>query len=205
MTDEGTVYTGLEILIQGPAGEAIDAWRSRYDQTYPELEPHISLAYPPFVPFEQWKQVKPALVACLEAFEQFPILFNTPGFFQANSPIEPHVLWLKPEDGGMLERIRRTLEKEFPNFVPPMPRSYIPHVSIGFIQGDEALQEALARVRAEMKPFEFEVTEVVYEVDDKAHHHKFLDVMPLCVPSSLRLPHMRGINALAGEDQTNFE
>jgi 2'-5' RNA ligase len=179
MTDEVLVYTGLEIFIRGPTAEVINQWRRRYDLTYPELEPHISLAYPPFVPLEQWELVKPVVMACLAGFEPFSVTLKEPGVFPSDSSQEPNVLWLKPEDGGVLDRIRRALEKQLPIYVPPMPTPYIPHVSIGFIQGSVALEEAFAQVQAELQPLEFTVTEVVYEVDDKGNGQRFIDAIPL--------------------------
>jgi len=179
MTDDVLVYTGLEISIRGPAAEVINQWRRRYDPAYLELEPHISLAYPPFVPLEQWELVKPVVMACLAGFEPFRVTLKEVGVFPGDSSQEPNVLWLKPEDGGVLDRIRQALEKQLPIYVPPMPTPYIPHVTIGFIQGSEALEQAFAQVQAELQPLEFTVTEVVYEVDDKGSGQKFIDVIPL--------------------------
>ena len=179
MTDKVLVYTGLEIFIRGPAAEMINGWRRRYDPAYPELEPHISLAYTPFVPLEQWPQVKPLVAACLAGFAPFRVILKEPGIFPGDSPLEPNVLWLKPEAGGVLYHMRQALEKQLPAYVPPMATPYIPHVSIGFIQGGEALEQALALVRAELQPLEFSVTEVVYEVDDKGCGTMFMDHLPL--------------------------
>ena len=179
MTNELLVYTGLEIFIHGLAAETINQWRRRYDPAFPELEPHISLAYPPFVPLEEWAQVKPAVMACLAGFEPFHVTLKEAGMFPGNSPQEPAVLWLKPEAGGVLYRMRQALERQLPIYVPPMPTAYIPHLSIGFIQGSEALEQALAQVRVELQPIEISINEVVYEVDDKLSGQKYLDILPL--------------------------
>jgi len=178
MASNSTAYTGLEIFILGPAAKAINTWRLEYDPAYPELEPHITLAYPPFVPLDQWVGVKPAVAACLARFEPFRVVLKQPGVFRSDSSGEPHVLWLKPEDGGHLKRMRRSLERQFPRYVPPMPARYIPHVSIGFFDQTTILEQALARVKAELKPQEFTIHEVVYEVQDE-RGQQYFDRLPL--------------------------
>ena len=178
MTDDLLVYTGLEIFIHGPAAEAINHWRQHYDPAFASLEPHITLAYPPFVPLEQWPQVKPAVIACLAGIEPFRITLRGLGF-PASTPGTPNVLWLKPEDGGRLARIRRRLETQLPGYVPPMATPYVAHVTIGFIQGDDFLRQAYAWVQAELHPIEFTVSEIVYENDNKETGVKFMDAIPL--------------------------
>jgi 2'-5' RNA ligase len=173
--DNGEAYNGLEILIFGPAAEEINVWRKRYDPTCLEVAPHITLAYPPFVPFDQWEIAKPALVACLAEIKPFRIWIKEASFFRKDSPETTNVLWLKPEDNGIIKQIRLILEGQLPLYVPPMSVEYIPHLSIGFIEGEVALQQALAEVNAEIKPFDFQVTEVVYEAQDKARGIQFFD------------------------------
>jgi len=179
MTDDAQVYTGLEIFIHGPAAELINQWRRLYDRTYPELEPHISLAYPPFVPLEQWEKVKPRVMSCLASFGPFHVSPKGLWIFPGTSPQEPSVLWLKPEPDGVLYSIRQALEGQLSDYVPPMPIPYVPHVSIGFIEGVDALEQAYAKVQAELHPVEFTVTEVAYEVDNKENGQRFIDTIPL--------------------------
>jgi len=175
MTDAGEAYNGLEILIFGPAAEEINIWRKRYDPTCLEVDPHITLAYPPFVPFEQWKIAKPDLVACLAEIKPFQIRIKEASFFRKDNQESTNVLWLKPEDNGIIKQIRLILEGQLPRYVPRMAVEYIPHISIGFIEGKEALRQALAEVKAELKPFGFQVTEVVYEAQDKERGIQFFD------------------------------
>ena len=182
MLESSEIFNGLEIFIGGKAMDTINTWRRRYDPTVLDVQPHITLAYPPFVPFEQWEKVKPQIVSCLAGYEPFRVVFQQAGTFTGDSPIDPNVLWLKPEDGGVITRMRLDLEKKFPAFVPPMPFPYVPHLSIGFIQGNEALQRALVVVQKSLKPFEITVKEIVYEaLDDQAGLH-FFDHIPLGAP-----------------------
>ena len=179
MTEEVLVYTGLEIFIHGLAAEAINHWRQHYDPAFAELAPHITLAYPPFVPLAQWPQVRPAVIACLAGIAPFQVTLRGLGMFPPVAPAEPNVLWLKPEDGGRLAHIRQVLEKQLPEYVPPRPIPYVPHVTIGFIQGDDFLRQAYAWVQAELHPIEFMVNEIIYEVADKQSGLKVMDAIPL--------------------------
>ena len=175
MAEPGEVYNGLEILIFGPAAEEINLWRKRYDPTYLEVDPHITLAYPPFVPLEEWEKLKPDFVACLSEIKPFEIGIKEVSYFRKDSQEATYVLWLKPEDNGMIQQIRQILEGQLPLYVPKMSVDYIPHISIGFIEGEKALQQALAEVKAELKPFDFLVTEVIYEAQDKGRGIQFFD------------------------------
>jgi 2'-5' RNA ligase len=179
MTESGEVYNGLEICVPTSVDERINNWRKRFDPTYQDIEPHISLAYPPFVSYGDWQDVKPAVVACLQGFKPFRILFKEVGIFLADSLTDPNVLWLKPEDEGEIEKIRKALEKKLPNYVPPMAVPYIPHLSIGFIQDPEALQTAQKKVQSELSPIEFTVNGIVYEAQDKQVRLQFFDFIPL--------------------------
>ena len=112
------------------------------------------------VAVEDWPAQKPAFAACLEGFAPFHIVirrlnrFLTPGL----------VLWLEPEDGGVILRMYRRLEEHFPAFIipPPPPLSMTPHMSVGFFDQIEDLEEARQKIAAELTCLEFEVTELVF-------------------------------------------
>jgi 2'-5' RNA ligase len=179
MLKPGEIFNGLEIFIGGEIAKTIDTWRRRYDPTVLDVNPHITLAYPPFIPFDRWEALKPKVLKCLAGYQPFRIIFREAGTFAGDSPIEPHVLWLKPDDGGIILHIRQDLEKCLPNYVPSMVVPYVPHLSIGFIQGNDALHKALEEVQKNLKPFEVEVNEIVYEGLDKKTEQPFFDHLPL--------------------------
>jgi 2'-5' RNA ligase len=87
-----TRNSGLGIFLPPEASELANAWRRRYDPSFDLLAPHITLAYPPFVPPEVWLAVKPAVRSALAAFRPFQITLQSTGVFAGN----PYVLWLKP-------------------------------------------------------------------------------------------------------------
>jgi 2'-5' RNA ligase len=151
--------SGMGVFLPPEAGEIVNAWRRLYDPSHTFLAPHLTVAYPPFVPPEAWPEVRPTILACLANIAPFSIVLRETGLFLGNS----HVLWLKPEDGGHLARIRQALEAALPEAVPPLPFVYQPHVSIGFFQDLTSLQEAQQKVELELKePIEFEVNGLSY-------------------------------------------
>jgi 2'-5' RNA ligase len=149
---------GLGISLPGPAGDAINTWRRLYDPSYELLWPHITLAYPPFAQPHEWPLVRPRVVACLADFQPFKVMLRETGIFLGN----PNVLWLKPEDGGIIIRIRRALEEALPEYIPPLPFEYRPHMSIGFFEDLEALYQANQKVQNEIVPVSFLASHVSY-------------------------------------------
>jgi 2'-5' RNA ligase len=173
--------SGLGIFLPPGAGEIVNAWRRLYDPSFEFLPPHITLAYPPFVMPEEWPRVKPAILTCLEAFRPFSITLRETGIFMGN----PHVLWLKPEDGGILAQMRQALEGAIPDFVPPLPFVYQAHVSLGFFQEPETLQLARQKVELELVgPIEFVVSELNYGFQSLDNRWIIYDTVQLRDPQS---------------------
>ncbi len=79
---------------------------------------------------------------------------------------DPLVLWLKPDDRGMLKQLRKVLEETLPQAIPELPFTYQPHVSIGFFQDLESLRMAYEQAQRELTPIEFQVDEISYIVQE---------------------------------------
>lgn len=169
--------SSLGIFIPAEANESIHRWPRAYDPHNKTIAPHVTVAYPPFVPESRWPQVRPALANCLRAFPAFTITLREPGAF----PGDPyHVLWLRPEDDGSLLHLRAALETQFPAYVPPVPFDrYIPHLTVGFFRDPAALAAAQAVIRAEMTPLRFRVHELLYMVLDDDGIWQLRDRLPL--------------------------
>jgi 2'-5' RNA ligase len=158
MEDPFSTQSGLGVLPPTEICESIDAWRKAYDPSYPVVAPHITLAYPPFVSQERWAAFSLALAECLADFAPFKVVLAQVYRFDGS----PNILWLKPEDGGALTRIRRVLEKQFPGEIQRLPFRFQPHLTIGQFEELGALEEARAKVTLELKPLQFEVDRVYY-------------------------------------------
>lgn len=152
----------LVALVPDPLAQEVDKWRARYDPNYEIVPPHITVAYPPFVPDEDWEAVRPAVARFLDLLPPFTIHLRELGVFAGDY----HYLWLKPEDDGALSRIRSLLEQSIPQYVPDLPYPYQAHVTIGVFESREALLTAQQCVMAKWKPCEFELNHLVYMSPD---------------------------------------
>jgi len=152
----------LVVLVPEPVSALIDQWRSLYDPGYAIVPPHVTVAYPPFVPQAKWPSVRPAIAQCLSEFSPFRVELTELGTFAGNS----FYLWLNPEDNGTLARIHAALAERFPEHVPQRQYDYRSHVTIGVFESEEELREAKRRIQAEWQPRDFQVEELVYMFPD---------------------------------------
>lgn len=157
--------SGLGIFVPENLVERVDRWRRVYDPYQHTILPHLTVAYPPFIPQREWLELRPALQACLGTLNPFRIHLKTLGSF----PGSTSVLWFRPEDDGNLVRIHALLENHFPKYVPVSPLGYVPHLTVGFFDSSEALTQAQETILSAFEPFEFQVNAVTYMVlgDDR--------------------------------------
>ncbi len=148
----------LVVLLPHALRLQVDRWRRLYDPNHNIIPPHITVAYPPFVPEEEWPSVRPEVVECMGHFAPFHVELRGTGWFAG----EPSYLWLRPEDDGSLARIHATLAEHFPHYVQQLPFEYQCHLTIGVFDSQERLREAEARILAEWEPCHFEVQHLVY-------------------------------------------
>ena len=152
--------SGLAAEVPREVAVVINRCRRVHLPDHAQIAPHVTVAYPPFVPEEDWLSQRLAVGECLLAFQPFEVTLTGTGFFAG----EPPVLWLKPEDGGRFSRIREALTERIPEYFPPMPWDYVPHVTIGPFDTHEALARARQFVESEWRPMRFEVGELVYAI-----------------------------------------
>jgi 2'-5' RNA ligase len=152
--------SALAIFLPQDVAQVVDTWRRRYDPHVDSIAPHITMAYPPFVPEPEWSVVRPQLAECLAGIEPIDVTLRTVGIFAGS----PSVLWLRPEDDGKLAHIHASLAECFPKYLPPSPFEYVPHVTIGFFDSSDALAQAQTVVLQELNPMRFQVREFMLGV-----------------------------------------
>jgi 2'-5' RNA ligase len=150
------------LLFFPPAAVAqvVNRWRRIYDPNVDTIEPHISLVYPFNLTAAEWPAQRTAFAASLEGFGPFHIQIT-----RINRFLSPGlVLWLEPEDGGVIVRMYRRLEEHFPTLIEPPrpPFSVVPHMTVGFFDRLEDLEVAQQHIAAELTCLEFDVTELVF-------------------------------------------
>lgn len=152
--------SGLAAEVPREVAVVIERWRRIHLPDHPQIASHVTVAYPPFIPEEDWPSLRLAVTECLLAFQPFEVTLTEPGVFSG----EPHVLWLRPEDGGRFSRIREALAERMPDYFPSLPWEYVPHVTLGFLATQEGLTHARQLVDSEWRPVRFEVSELVYAI-----------------------------------------
>ncbi len=60
MQQTGPEIRGLAVLFPEEISVEINKWRRVYAPRYQMVPPHITVAYPPFVPEKEWPLVRPA-------------------------------------------------------------------------------------------------------------------------------------------------
>lgn len=153
----------LVVLLPERICADINTWRRAHDPNYGIMAPHITVAYPPFVPEEHWPTMRLAVRQCLGQSRPFQVLLRGLGTFENSH----YVLWLRVEDEGQLSRIRAALMHCLPERVPPLPFEYVPHVTIGVFESRSDLRKAEEAMRAQMKPRRFTVRRLTYLSPDE--------------------------------------
>ena len=140
--------SALVYLLPQDVARVVDAWRQRYDPHIHYIPPHVTVAYPPFVSEQEWGRLRAQMVECVSAVREFDLRLAATGVF--TSPQK--VLWLRPDDGGNFTRLHDLLADRFPAYAPDSELAYVPHVTIGFFETLDALNQARAIVDAELQP-----------------------------------------------------
>lgn len=153
----------LVVLLPKRICAEINTMRRAHDPNYGIMAPHITVAYPPFVPAEQWPSMRLAVRQCLGQFRPFQIRVRGLGTFEDDH----FVLWLRVEDDGQLSRVRAALMHCLPERVPPLPFEYVPHVTLGVFDSQSDLNQAEGKIPAQMKPRRFTVRRLTYLSPDE--------------------------------------
>jgi len=148
----------LAIMLPAEATGQIGSWRARFDPYHLTIPPHVTVMYPPFVGQADWQAERTALARWLAGFPAFDVTLARTGTFLAPR----HVLWLQPDDGGMIRRFEATVREHFGLLPAPPPYEFTPHVTLGFFDDEAALRQAEAEVMAALTPIVFRVTEATY-------------------------------------------
>ncbi len=168
---QGVLAVMLPVEVTGQ----IAGWRGRFDPYHLTIPPHVTVMYPPFVSRSEWQIEREALARRLAGFPAFDVILARTSAFLAPR----HVLWLHPEDGGMIRRLEATVREHFGLPPAPPPYEFTPHVTIGFFDDEAALRQAEAEVMAALTPIVFRVTEATYMFGKEDGTWDVGDVLPL--------------------------
>ncbi|MBN1150673.1 2'-5' RNA ligase family protein [candidate division WOR-3 bacterium] len=154
--------SALGIIIEGEGAERINLFRKMYDVFFGTFPPHITISDIPFMGEMEWKLKKSVIEEKISCFSPFDIKFRSTGFF-ANGG---YVLWLKPEDKGETDEIRRTLASVFPSYFNP-DRDFRKHLTVGFFQREEELMKAKKFLDVSLGIVEFSAKKISFMLIDE--------------------------------------
>jgi 2'-5' RNA ligase len=119
--------------------------------------PHITLLYP-FAPPEAWPRLGACLRRACAEVRPFPLRLQRVGHFRhAGTGFS---LWLAPEPGQDLQRLRRVLLGALPGYGDPSTQGFVPHLSLGQTARRATLSKLLGELEEAWEPLDFLVDEV---------------------------------------------
>jgi 2'-5' RNA ligase len=165
----------VAVAVSGDIADYVDSFRRRYDPHVTNIMPHVTLAVAPELDVCDWMPARPRIQEALAQFPSFTIRVAQLGTF-----MDDLVLWLQPTaPHGELLTLRRTILQSFPDVAFDRVDDFVPHISIGFFAGREALLEAQDAVRRELIPFSFRVAYVSYLQADEGNIWQSIDTVKL--------------------------
>jgi len=165
----------VTVAVPGVAADCVDAFRRQYDPNVTHIVPHITLAFAPELDVCDWMPARPRMREVLTRIHPFTVQVAGVGTF-----MDDLVLWLQPTTPqGELLTLRQIILESFPDVAFDRAVDYVPHISIGFFGGREALLEAQDTVRRELTPFSFRVAYISYLQADEGNIWQCVDTVEL--------------------------
>ena len=137
-------------------------WRRVYGAYESSVTPHITICYS-FIPVEVWDAHRRAIPDSIRGIRAFEIVLRELGTFVRDES----VLWLKPDDGKNLVRIRARMQVLFSKHLSQPALAYVPHMTIGLFHTVEELFEARRSVQKQFKPLRFTVERLIFAIYEK--------------------------------------
>jgi 2'-5' RNA ligase len=165
----------VTVAVTGDAADYVNDFRRLYDPHVARISPHVTLAVAPELDVCDWMPARPRIREALSRIPPFTIHVAELGTF-----IDDLVLWLRPTSPhGELLTMRKTILETFPDVAFDRSNDFVPHISIGFFTGRQALLQAMDAIRPELVPFSFRVAYVSYLQADEGDIWQCVDTVEL--------------------------
>lgn len=160
-----TVTTALCLIPPEELWGQIQSIRSKHDKAYPRWMPHINLIYP-FVPEEQFGQIKQQLEPILHRHHPFPVRFDPSSFEFFKQKGEDCTYHLRPTGSQRVVELYKTIESNL-RHVPTKKRQFEAHLTLG--QTTTAhIDDVLREMTAQWTSFDF-LVDRVYLISRENH------------------------------------
>jgi 2'-5' RNA ligase len=151
--------TALLVLPPPEIRNEINMWRRVFKAYQSTIAPHITIIYP-FITQDDWDKSRRDTMTALQDVHSFDIELRELGTFVADES----VLWLKPENGHNLAKIRALVQERFSDHITSPSLAYVPHLTLGFFQTVEEMLQARTTVRKQIKTLEFTVNKLLFAI-----------------------------------------
>ncbi|HWQ21253.1 MAG TPA: 2'-5' RNA ligase family protein [Clostridia bacterium] len=165
----------VAVAVSGDAADYVDSFRRLYDPHVASILPHVTLAVAPELDVGDWMSARPLIKEALSQVQPFAIRVAELGTFA-----DDLVLWLRPTvPHGELVTMRKMILGAFPDIEFDRVHDFVPHISIGFFTGRQALLLAMDAIRPELVPFSFQVAYVSFLQADEGDVWQCVDTVEL--------------------------
>lgn len=148
------VTTALTLIVPEQFHERINNIRTKYDRAYPRWMPHVNYIFP-FVPAEQFEDVKSRLTEALSSVSKFTLELTELGNFKQKGNVTFH---LRPKSQEGVERVFNAIRAALPE-VPVKHPTFQAHMTLGQCKGKD-FKKTKSEVETEVDP-----SSIVFEVD----------------------------------------
>jgi 2'-5' RNA ligase len=165
----------VAVAVSGDAADYVDSFRRLYDPHVAHILPHVTLAVAPELDIDEWMSARAQIKEALSRISPFTIRVAELGTF-----MDDLVLWMRPTaPHGELVMMRKIIVGSFPAVVFDRVNDFMPHISIGFFAGRQALLQAMDAIRPELVPFSFRVVYISYLQADEGNIWQCVDTVEL--------------------------
>jgi 2'-5' RNA ligase len=152
-----TLKTAIVIVPPRAVWPPIQAVRQQHDRHFRRWMPHVTLIYP-FRPREAFAELAGPLAQACRDIVPFEIELAEFKFFRHRSS---YTLWLAPEPRAALDALQAALWHVVPDCDETRQHGagFTPHLSVGQVQGRDALQALLSDLQDAWTRVQFQVSE----------------------------------------------
>ncbi len=159
-------YTAIVIIPPKEIWGAIQDTRKKYDRRFHRWMPHITLLYP-FRPQSEFSNLEILFSMICKKIELFDISFNKFNCFHHGK--QKYTLYLDPEPETLIKNLQHKILKIFPdcNDVNSYKTGFIPHLSVGQIEGKDNVKFILKTLQNNWNSLKFKLNLIYFIAREK--------------------------------------
>ncbi|NVM44915.1 MAG: 2'-5' RNA ligase family protein [Candidatus Lokiarchaeota archaeon] len=140
--------------------------RKKYDRHIHRWMPHITLLYP-FRPQSEFNNLKSLFLTTCKKIEIFDIFLKKFKYFHHGK--QKYTLYLDPESETLIAYLQHKILEIIPdcNDVTLYRTGFLPHLSVGQIEGKDNLKVNLKNLQINWNPLKFKITSIYFIAREK--------------------------------------